>query len=253
MSNGSVKTNFETAFDRAKGCNSVQEAITFIQQNYAVDYVTYHLAQTVSGTFDAPFVRTTYPPEWVSCYLLKNYIQTDPIIREGFERQMPFDWREVTIPPSAQTFFEDAKLHNIGDKGYSIPVRDKGNRRALLSFSTAASEDIWDITLAANRDAWIELAHLVHKKAVLELHGGTDPIPVLGRREIECLYWSALGKDHKSVARILGISQHTARGYIKSARYKLGCSSISAAVSLATKLRIINPNIVPANEGTHMR
>ena len=42
--------------------------------------------------------------------------------------------------------------------------------------------------------------------------------PHLSRRELECLRLAALGKTDWEIARILGLSPHTARQYLKRAR-----------------------------------
>ncbi|UXN76124.1 autoinducer binding domain-containing protein (plasmid) [Devosia sp. A8/3-2] len=55
-----------------------------MRDHYGLSHVTYHLAQTVVGKVDSPFVRTTYPDSRVARYLLKGYIHIDPITREGF-------------------------------------------------------------------------------------------------------------------------------------------------------------------------
>lgn len=219
---------------------SVSDTLTILADAYRFDFITYHLASTVVGEFDAPFVRTTYPDRWVSAYLLKGYIHVDPVVREGFLRQLPFDWRELEVAPEAFSFLEDALRHGVGPHGFSIPVADKAGRRAILSFNAKALAEEWDETVDSFRAEWVDLAHLVHQKAVFELHGESDPIPTISARERECLHWSALGKDHKDIAIILGLSHHTTRSYIKSARTKLGCATISAAATLALKLRLIS-------------
>lgn len=76
-------------------------------------------------------------------------------------------------------------------------------------------------------------------KAINEIHKGEDPVPGLSARERECLSWVARGKDHKDIALILGISEHTARSYLKSGRLKLGCATISSAAVQAMKFRLI--------------
>jgi DNA-binding CsgD family transcriptional regulator len=184
-------------------------------------------------------VRTTYPDAWVSTYLLKGYVTIDPVAREGFLRQLPFDWRELDVTPEMLMFLEDAIRHGIGRFGFSIPISDKAGRRAILSLNSNATAEDWEDLVSAHRSEWVDLAYLVHQMAVFELHGASDPIPVLSPRERECLYWSALGKDYKDIALILGLSHHTTRSYIKSARTKLGCATISAAATLALKLRVI--------------
>jgi DNA-binding CsgD family transcriptional regulator len=219
---------------------TVGESLSVLSSHYGIDFVTYHLASTIVTEVDAPYVRTTYPDRWVSAYLLRGYIHVDPIVREGFLRQLPFDWREIEITAESFGFLEDASRHGVGPCGFSIPIADKGGRRAILSLNSNVMIDAWDEITAAYRSDWVDLAYLIHQKAVFELHGASDPIPIMTARERECLYWSALGKDYKDIALILGLSHHTTRSYIKSARTKLGCATISAASALALKLRIIS-------------
>jgi hypothetical protein len=75
--------DFSDVKERLAKTGSVTEALHFIQSVYRVDFITYHLASTVIGDFDAPFVRTTYPDAWVSTYLLKGYVTIDPVARRA--------------------------------------------------------------------------------------------------------------------------------------------------------------------------
>lgn len=208
---------------------------------YGLSHVTYHLAQTVAGEVDSPFVRTTYPDQWVARYLLKGYVGIDPIVRAGFGRSLPFDWSEVEIAASDRPFLIDAERHGVGGQGYSIPITDRAKRRALLSVNSQLPLANWHDLTARFREEWIEFGLLVHRTAIGELYGADDPVPTLSRREIECLHWTALGKDQRDIALILGLSEHTVRDYTKSARLKLGCATLSAAVTRAGHLRLINP------------
>lgn len=226
--------------------STVKEAIEVLQTNYRIDFVTYHLRHTVAGAIDTPFVRTTYPDAWVARYLLSDYVKIDPILHEGMNRQLPFEWREVEVPQAAYEFCADAQRHGLGENGYSIPIVTK-TRRALLSLNAKKSDSEWSKIVSDRGSEWAELAFTIHEKAVLELHGDYDPIPLLGSREVECLHWSALGKDSKDIAVILGLSNHTVKSYLKSARFKLGCATISAATARAAHLRLIQP---PGSHGS---
>ena len=62
---------------------------------------------------------------------------------------------------------------------------------------------------------------------------GEDRPHLLPMRELECLRWIARGKDLSEIAIILNISPHTARYYLKSARFKLDCVTSAQAVSKA--------------------
>lgn len=220
--------------------DDINSALAAVRNAYRVDHVTYHLSQITTGVVDTPFVRTTYSESWIARYLLRGYISVDPIVSQGFFRQLPFDWREVEATGAAQEFLIDAVKHGIGRNGYSIPVADK-SRRALLSINSVAPDEKWTKIVADARDEWIELARLIHLKAVFEVFGRNDPNMLLSPRELECLHWLALGNDVKGVSVILGLSEHTTRSYLKSARYKLGCLTTTAATARAIQLRLINP------------
>jgi DNA-binding CsgD family transcriptional regulator len=111
----------------------------------------------------------------------------------------------------------------------------------LLSVNSHLPLTSWHGLTDRFHEEWIELGVLIHRIAIRELYGEDDPVPTLSRREIECLHWMALGKDQKDIALILNISEHTVRDYTKSARLKLGCATLSAAVTRAGHLRLINP------------
>lgn len=238
--NAERPSRFERIALEVQDAESVQDALQIFQLAYGVDFSTYHLALTIVDIIDTPYVRTTYNAAWVSRYLLRDYVKIDPVLREGLVRQLPFDWREVDIPQAAHEFLRDAQDHGVGANGYSIPIVDK-SRRALLSLNSRRAGVEWSATVAQYREEWLELAFLIHHKAIFELYGEHDLIPQLSAREIECLHWRALGKDSGDIAVLLKLSEHTTRAYLKSARNKLGGGSITYAIARAIQLRLIHP------------
>lgn len=240
MDSLTVRDRFQDLAREIHNAANVDDALRILETGYDIDFSTYHLALTVADVVDAPFVRTTYPDAWVARYLLRGYVKVDPIVREGLVRQMPFDWREVEVAPDARDFLLDAQQHGVGASGYSIPIVDK-RRRALFSLNSRKAAPEWSEMVQTYRHEWLDLAFVIHRKAVFELHGEHDPVPQLGSREKECLYWAALGKTNDEIAEILGLSIHTTQRYSMSARHKLGAASITSAASLAIQLRLINP------------
>lgn len=234
---------YEDVFQSIKDANDVESAVQKLRDGYGLGHVTYHLAQTVAGELqvDAPYVRTTYPPVWVARYLMKGYVHVDPVIKEGLLRSLPFDWSEIEPNEAAITMLMDFQSHGLGAGGYSIPILDKVGRRALLSLNSKPAEANWEAIVIQFKLDWIELAHVLHKKAIFEQFGDDDPAPILSPRELETLHWTAQGKDYKDIALIMGISEHTIRTYMRSARFKLDCGNMSQAVAKAIKLRLINP------------
>jgi DNA-binding CsgD family transcriptional regulator len=221
----------------------VEKALFLIRDQYNIGNVTYHLSQTVVRELavDSPFVRTTYPPIWVARYLLRSYIEIDPIVREGMLRALPFGWNEVSLQPEAAEMMQEFSTLGFSINGYSIPLVDKAGRRSLVSFNARPNQDDWDDIVSACRIEWAEIAHIIHGMAIAALPGSEHKTPTLGKRELEVLSWTARGKDYLEIAIIMGISKHTVRSYIRSARAKLDCVNLTQAVTIATKLRLIRP------------
>ena len=234
---------FEAVFRSIKETASVENAVYVFRDSYSLAHVTYHLAQTVAGELnvDSPYVQTTYPASWISRYLMKGYVKVDPVIKEGMLRSFAFNWSEIDPDPAAGSMLLDFQNHGFGSGGFSIPIIDKIGRRALLSLNARPDEENWDARVARFRQDWAELAHVLHKKAILEQYGDVDPAPALSPRELETLHWTARGKDYKEIAIIVDVSEHTIRTYMRSARFKLDCSNLTQAVAKAVKLRLINP------------
>ena len=232
----------ETIFREIENAENVAKAVFVLRDGYSLGHVTYHMAQTITGDvqIDSPFVRTTYPSDWVAHYLTRSYVTIDPVVTEGLKRSLPFDWSELEPTQEAMAMMIEFQAHGMGNHGFSIPVTDKVGRRALMSVNSKAGETNWPAFVKSFRQDWVELAHVLHKKAIIELFGDVDPVPVLSPRELETLHWSAQGKDYKEIALIVGISDHTVRTYMRSARYKLNCSNMSQAVAKAIKLHLID-------------
>lgn len=226
---------------------SVQEAVSKISEIYQIANVTYILAQTIMEQVDAPFLRSTYPANWIARYITCNYAKIDPVLVQGFRRHEPFHWDELTFNAAAIELMADAYAHGLGLSGYAIPVTDRAGRRAMLVLNSFETHT-WRHTVSKHASHWKKLAEALHQKAVIELYGESDPVPRLTRREVESLHWAALGKDAKAIAAELSISDHTARDYLKSARQKLHCANIPEAIAKAMQLRIISPHLDPLPE-----
>lgn len=167
---------------RLSEAKTVADALIVLQSAYEIEFITYHLASTVVGDIDAPFVRTTYPDSWVSRYLLSGHVRIDPVVREGFLRQFPFDWADLDVTPESLAFFDDASRHGVARNGFSIPVTDKVGRRAILSFNTKTSATDWERIVHRHRSDWLR-----------------SPISFIGRR-----FWNSMVKSTLSRHSVAG-------------------------------------------------
>ena len=93
---------------------------------FEIDFITYHLAFQEGKTIDMPYIKTNYPADWVRQYMIMNYMDVDPILKNGFARALPclwsdLDWRRHELLP----LMRDAKKYGIGSSGYIIPLIDR--------------------------------------------------------------------------------------------------------------------------------
>ena len=226
------------AFSIIDNTPDMEETITKLRDLLNVDHLVYHSSKLGASPSADPYLRLTYPASWIKRYLQMGYVDIDPVIREGFLRTLPFDWSELKIQGAAEiSFLTDALAHGVGPYGLSIPVQSKHGHRALFSISFSRSEKEWMDFVKTTLPTLIQIANRVHRRVIGEVFG--EDRPHLTTRELECLRWIARGKDTSDIAIILNISAHTARDYLKSARYKLDSVTSAQAVSKAVKLGLL--------------
>ncbi len=216
---------------------SLKAICTVLEMGHAV----YHLAPTASPGLEIPFVQTTYSPAWIMQYIASNYLNSDPVLERGLNGGKPFFWSEIAREDDGiKAFFADAANHGVGNCGYTVPIANRGGRRAMFTVNKMDDETDFKNTIKGKEKHLSDISLILHRRALTAI-GDSGDVPTLSRREIECLNWTAQGKDGASIAKILKISEFTVRDYLKSARNKLGCTTIAQAVYEATRLRLIKP------------
>ena len=227
-----------TAFAIVEESEDIDILVTRLRDFLGVDHVVYHSSKLGASPSVDPYIRLTYPASWIKQYLQNNYVDVDPVLREGFQRTLPFRWSELTISTEREmVFLQDALAHGVGPFGLSIPVIGKHGHRGLFSISFSRSEEEWEAFVTASMPMLVEIANRIHQRVIRDVFG--EDRPHLSARELEVLRWTALGKDAGEIASILDISFHTTRGYLKSARHKLDCVTSAQAVSRAIKLGLL--------------
>jgi DNA-binding NarL/FixJ family response regulator len=113
-----------------------------------------------------------------------------------------------------------------------------GDVQALRAFKAGASGYLLKSMLRTELIDTIRLVHAGHRRIPQEIaaemaeHVADDG---LTDREIETLRGVARGNSNKTIAEILGISEHTVKGHLKSILSKLGASDRTHAVMIAMK------------------
>lgn len=188
-----------------------------------------------------PYLAVTYSPEWVERYKTEQFVEIDPAIQVGLRRMLPIDWAQFDRKaPMVCRLFGEAREFGLGRQGISLPVHGRHGDRALVSITSDAGERDWHhLRLRYMRDFQLLALHL--HQAILRLEGGwSAPRAALSPRERECLQWVAEGKTYWECSVILGLSEHTVRCYLESARHKLGAANNSHAVNIAGKAALLS-------------
>ena len=236
-----LEPQIERVFDLIAYGSTDERILLEIRDLIGVDHVIYTTALSTLDPTIKPLVRTTYSADWLKRYIAMSYENVDPVLKRGYASALPFVWSEVDVrSPNVASMMEDAIRHGVGPNGFSIPIASKTGRRGLFSITCADQAEAWHQFCESNLISLTRIAYQLHRRLSdgtfreFDLH--------LSGRETECLAWCAQGKEASDMALILGLSVHTVREYLKSARFKLGCSNLPQAVAKAMARGLISAN-----------
>ncbi|WP_298492761.1 LuxR family transcriptional regulator [uncultured Maritimibacter sp.] len=226
-----------TSLQSASTLEDLQAVTEAVRDHYGIRHAVYHWVNSNGERFGAG----TYCSTWVDRYLEKDYLRMDPVIFGCFQRFTPANWKDFDwSTKNARAMFLDALDHGLGNQGYSIPLHGPQGQFALFTLNHSCEDDVWEAFIEANDHDLIVLAHEFNKKA-LQFEQGADPLatPQLSPRELASIRCLARGLSRAQAADELGISEHTIRVYIESARHKLGAINTTHAVARALSTGII--------------
>jgi DNA-binding CsgD family transcriptional regulator len=161
---------------------------------------------------------------WIEYYTDQNYAGLDPSIPRAFRSRAPFTWASVERPGASKRvrhFFGEAR-ESWAEDGLIVPIHGPFGEFSVVNLLANHA-----ITLSDEEIAIIKGVCQIYVAVGLTLASGALPLPAddmpnFSRRERQCLYWMSMGKHDADTAKILGISAHTVRGYLDTAKVKLG-------------------------------
>ncbi|SON58439.1 putative transcriptional activator protein TraR (plasmid) [Hartmannibacter diazotrophicus] len=188
---------------------------------------------------NSPLLAAAYSSRWINRNRGWRYMEIEPALRFAFQRLLPLDWEEISMPGELLNALRRAMgEHDKGQRGVTVPVHGYRGDLGLLSLSSEVSIADWKRWKLCRLSDFQVLAVHLHER-VLRLEGQATGLNCLSPREMECLQWIAEGKTAWECAAILGLSQSTVRHYLESARRKLRAVSNTHAVSIAHRTGLI--------------
>jgi DNA-binding CsgD family transcriptional regulator len=195
-----------------------------------------------------PLLSVTYSAEWQKHYAQSGYVDIDPIVRSGLGGFLPIDWAEIDrSDPVVRKFFGEAQELDVGANGLSIPIRGRHGEFGLFTVTSNESAAAWRALKSELLRDLMVLAFNFHAAALRACGAEKDTAVHLPLREASCLRWKALGKTDEDIGRILGISAHTVRFHLESARARLNTTNATHTVAKALALGLINMSYEPTH------
>lgn len=168
------------------------------------------------------------PPAWSEAYPAKLRYE-DPLPDIALRRCQPIRWSEARMidPPGRVEAPFYAFLAELGfDEGFALPTYGPGARTGFVGLPTLQGASTSEET-AASAHAIAQMSFLRYCE-LIDVHA-PDDVP-LSDRELDVVYWIAMGKSNSVIAEILGISAETVDSYVRRAFRKLGVSDRTSAV-----------------------
>ena len=165
-----------------------------------------------------------WPQTWIELYRNRNFHLADFSVAEARRRIAPFTWQDVkaqrVLSRAEQDLWETALQWGWSD-GLSVPFHGPGGYLGLITMAGGRQ------VTPAERDSLHLLAFHTHERCRALSGVATPPLPMaqMTIRELECLRWVVAGKTDAETATIMGLSRETVKGYVDSARAKLGAQT----------------------------
>lgn len=224
-----LKEAAATFLEGATGCAAIEaldsKFLDFAQKLGFQSGMFVHLSRP--GAPIKPHVVFGDNAPWIRHYAEQNYANIDPTIPRVFRSREPFTWYDAERPDGSRRqkrFFGEAR-EVWAEDGLIVPIHGPFGEVSVVNLLSEtkihfAEEDMAVLHAVCSIYASVGLNLLQGP-----LPGPTEPAPALSRRERQCVYYMCMGKLDAETAHLLGISIHTARGYLNSAKVKLGCES----------------------------
>lgn len=223
--------------DSARTIPDLESRIARVRDEIGASHLLYHWVNAGGELIGAG----TYTEAWRAHYIAENYQAVDPVVRAAAQGFHVIEWDQLDWSGKrAQKLAIDAARFGIGSNGLTIPIHGPRGQLAHLSATLEGSPEEWARFKDDNGRALILLGHFVNQK-VLEICGYLEISEEisLSPRETDALRYLAMGVNRGRAADQLGISEHTLRVYIESARHKLGAANTTGAIAKAVRLGLI--------------
>jgi LuxR family transcriptional regulator, quorum-sensing system regulator CciR len=170
---------------------------------------------------DAIFL-TNYPDAWIAEMVKLGLYREDPILIASTKTSVGFRWSSVgqmiALSDRQMRILAKGQSYGLAD-GFTVPVHIPGEHWGTCSFGAASMDAVQPEALHAAQligTFGFEAARRLRRKATSSAK--RDKVPVLTRRQLDCVTLIAQGKSDWEAAEILGLAPDTVHEHIETAR-----------------------------------
>ena len=191
-----------------------------------------------------------YPRRWERELRERHRPTDDPVHMASRRTVTGFIWsdmdRIITLGPAQRRILERSRHHGLGE-GFTVPANIPGEPSGSCSFAMKEGRPLRESRLLCAEQIGAHAFEAARRLAGLD---APPAPPRLRPRELQCLRLLARGKTDWEIAAILGISNETARQYVKSARAAYDVVSRTQLVVHGLRDMLIGfDDAIPPSEG----
>ena len=185
-------------------------------------------------------IFVTYPLRWVTEYFQNNYMEIDPLLKLDYRRVNVIDWLDIQNEHRIQQMFQKFQEFGLGSNGLTITGHICKSHYGAMALTFEKSDTIWPEFKKENLDFFRFLTGQLCDRYIVLFQLNELNNFRLTRREIQCLYWVALGKTDNQIAELMKIGKWTVVSHVKSAKNKLDTPNRASAVAVALSEGLID-------------
>lgn len=189
----------------------------------------------------------TTVPEWVRHYEERGYRDMDPRAFLTKRSAVPLIWDQANVRgygTGVDAFLADAMAHGIAS-GVSYTWHGPEDLDVVIAFNsrTPHNDDVRYHAITRNLPDVVLFGHYFHEvfaiPALRLSQAAPAVLPVLSRRERECVALAARGMTTKDIAAVLDVSVRTVQLQFERICAKYGAANRREAIALAVQAGIV--------------
>jgi DNA-binding CsgD family transcriptional regulator len=183
-------------------------------------------------------LNISFPGEWISEYLSKNYLQEDSVVQENFRN---FDLQTWSV--ARKRLFRKKEITSLGMDFGLRECCTQGVKSILPNHGSMFCFASSSMKSTPRHKAILEVLTPHLHMILSEIYRTTSPkneLPVLSTREKEVLDWLKQGKSSWEISAILKISERTVNFHVGNVLQKLGVVNRAQAVAVAARSGLID-------------